>query len=381
MNFINVKSRTDDKSGFTLVELLVVIAIIGILIGLLLPAVQAAREAARRMQCTNNMQQFMLGMQNYHDVNNALPAARCTMKGLEAPNQGCWFASGATGGVMSAACVMLPFMEQQARWQAITAYAATVSNGWAMSLGGQTGFEGVIPTLLCPSDPYANEPYYQNNARSNIMLCRGDSGYCVDINDRQLLYAGLKVGSRTLFAPDQWKTLAACTDGTSSTAAISESCGPGDNSLDVYGGITNGVTMTNDTPGNYARPSLCLNGAISPSNPNQLISGSVNNRAKIMSDGRLFAAGYTSVLPPNSPSCGTIVDGIANPGCWGVISANSRHSGGVNVAMLDGSVRFVSETVDAGNPSQWVEPGVTTKSPYGVWGAMGTPACGETVSL
>jgi prepilin-type N-terminal cleavage/methylation domain-containing protein/prepilin-type processing-associated H-X9-DG protein len=125
------------RAAFTLVELLVVIAIIGILVGLLLPAVQAAREAARRMQCSNNVRQLGLATHNYESAYNRLPSGWVS-NGL----------SGEPGWGWSAA--LLPFME-----------GSNVANkiDWRIAIEEAIHDEvrtTVIPSFLCPSDPFAN---------------------------------------------------------------------------------------------------------------------------------------------------------------------------------------------------------------------------------
>ena len=104
----------------------------------------------------------------------------------------------------------------------------------------------------------------------------------------------------------------------------------------------------------------------------------------IWGDARYPYSLYMATLPPNSPSCtnGTGWD----EGHSSQISASSNHPGGVNVAMADGSVRFVSETIDCGDPTRFVGPQnedhqVTGPSGRGVWGAVATPASGEAKSL
>ena len=118
------------NSAFTLVELLVVIAIIGILIGLLLPAVQAAREAARRMQCTNNLKQLALAVQNYHDTNQALPAARA-MLGQCAWSHNCSNNDPkGTRGPFGTVVFLLPFIEQNAVYTEMLNYTKNTNTNW-----------------------------------------------------------------------------------------------------------------------------------------------------------------------------------------------------------------------------------------------------------
>src|SRR5437660_1179678 len=148
------------RRGFTLVELLVVIAIIGVLVALLLPAVQSAREAARRMQCTNHVRQWALGMHNYHDVMRVLPSA------TKNNPRGVWV------------YVLWPYVEQTAL-AAMYDYNThfylppnTIGGGNAATanLNGPTG--KTMPLYYCPSNPIKNavliatgDPYFR--ARGN----------------------------------------------------------------------------------------------------------------------------------------------------------------------------------------------------------------------
>jgi prepilin-type N-terminal cleavage/methylation domain-containing protein len=370
--------------GFTLVELLVVIAIIGVLIALLLPAVQAAREAARRAQCTNNLKQFAIAMHNYHDINLALPAAR------GGPKCWCHYTSASNNHfhLWGALFYVTPFAEQQAIYdiyvQACTGTEKLKTGGGAKPAGvgfhpwlaaetnGLTGFfQTPIPIFHCPSDGNSTKMRTTNpQQRVNYTVCIGDS-WANNYPEGGVF--------RGLFGTLVWFEMSACTDGTSNTAMMSEmAIGMSSSSpeLSPAGTTTaplkSSIRLSTTAPTN---PQTCANYR----SGNEVTGTSFNlwRGGNAFSGRTVDQGGFTTILPPNSPSCGGYSPGT-NYYFSAIVSVNSNHSGGVQVSRLDGSVSFVSDTIDCGDLTAASPTNATGESPYGVWGALGSRNGGET---
>ncbi len=343
----SVSGRCRSRSAFTLVELLVVIAIIGILIALLLPAVQAAREAARRSQCTNNLKQLALAMQNYHDVYNGFPA-RQAGSGDANSNSGITHR-----GRLSGWAALTPYFEQKALNDQI--YATPQQAPW----NGTTWYNTQLPALNCPSDTNTVPP---------TGTARGTLNYCMNGGDSPIDSFNAPPTStmvRGVFHVFRWTNMAEITDGTSNTALLSERLKP--RSQNALGNVVGLSLGTN--------PLTCR--AAYDAGQRRYVSGSFTTDTAPgfrWADGAAWFAGFTTILPPNSASCANAAShwerGIYTPSSW--------HPGGVNVALADGSVRFISETVDTGDLNVDF-PGANGggMSPYGVWGALGTKSGGE----
>jgi prepilin-type N-terminal cleavage/methylation domain-containing protein/prepilin-type processing-associated H-X9-DG protein len=351
----NHRTRTAaSPRGFTIVELLVVIAIIGLLVALLLPAVRSSGEAARRMSCGNNLKLLGLALHNYHDAHGHFPSA------MGGTGHGVTRTQG-NANRLSGLVALLPFIEQQPLWEQISTaceidgvmYPAMGLAPWVTEY---TPWRTEIPGFRCPSADSKRADFGQ----TNYTFCVGDIVH--EIHQATRLRGAFAGGMTACFKD--------ITDGTSNTIAMGEIGTP--SGLSVIGQFATGQATSI-----LANPKLCLD----VRDPKRHKSYGKNvplgepGRGGRWADG---AAGFSlvnTVLPPNSPSCAVggahAVDGL--------YSAGSLHPGGVQVLMVDGSARFASETIDAGDSSH---PPVTPQqladgpiaSPYGVWGALGTSA-------
>lgn len=353
------------RGAFTLVELLVVIAIIGILVALLLPAVQMAREAARRMQCSSQLKNIVLATHNYHDSNGKLPALQAGTGTIK---------SGGQRLRMSTFVMILPQMEQQALYDQIM---DKNNSPWSNSSWWKQDLE----SYNCPSDSGSRPPKGSSRGMRSYVACTGDSyaaGVCDsnERNDTALADQKKPVKHRGIFSRRYWISFAGITDGTSNTIAFTERTKPmstrskGMVAVDAGGEVSTFVPLSCRAywgQNKYVSSASMFTQDTSP--------------GYRYGDGTPFFTGASTILPPNTAVCliGTASwqsgGGHYGPGIW---TPTSNHPGGVNAALADGSVRFISDTIDCGNLSA-VAPSGTARgeSPYGPWGAMGTKAGGE----
>ncbi|MHB8897998.1 MAG: DUF1559 domain-containing protein [Thermoguttaceae bacterium] len=360
--------RSRRFSGFTLVELLVVIAIIGILIALLLPAVQAAREAARRSQCTNNLKQLALAVHNYADTNQAFPPKKCGTSGGTIKQQ--------NGGYGSGWMRLLPFFEQQALYDQWSSPQTLPSGTWTafgpVPWDATAGdiyeiYDTQVNALLCPSDGNGPNKNATDYGRNNYVFSAGDS---VDASNGTY---GNNQGTnpRGMFSNGSGRiTFASLSDGTSNTLMLSEHLVAA-NSRTVRQGNAYNVA------GILASPGTCY-AQLNPNDRKQFAASVAVTSWPGMKwcHGSMSHIGFNTVLPPNGPSCAELANDNTTGGM--VHPPTSNHPGGVNAALGDASVRFISETIDTGN--MYAAPNTSGRSAYGVWGALGTKDGGESVS-
>ncbi|WP_404309033.1 DUF1559 family PulG-like putative transporter [Neorhodopirellula lusitana] len=410
-----IMKKVSKPTGFTLVELLVVIAIIGVLVGLLLPAVQAAREAARRMSCSNNFKQIGLGLHNYHSAYKSLPANGAGTRGEGAH----WFWGDRDQGNqhrLSYLVGLTPFVEQQALWEQISNPMIGRIDGTANDPGGTTPWPALgptpeeiqyipwsteLPTLRCPSDPGTGLPAL---GRTNYAACLGDSipwsarGY-IDIRGQvgtafetnksysEKTRANLR-GTFVTLMPTKFRDVL---DGLSNTIACGEIVTDlGDKDVrtsfpKAAGGVTAESTIT-------ANPSACRDDGtpmIDPERPqfwhaNTTMGATAYSRGYHWSDALPAYSGCFTILPPNRESCTWNKDQPS----WetGTLGMSSRHQGGAHVLMGDGAVKFITDSIEAGDSRagmvEYQKTGTRapgSKSPYGLWGSLGTRASREVI--
>ncbi len=359
----NSKSATSVRRGFTLVELLVVIAIIGILIGMLLPAVQSVRAAARRTVCANNIRQVALSVLNYESAHQRFPKNQI---GPGNPNGSGGFESGYYSWLVP----LLPYIEQG---NVHKQFNLKINNGdddgyrIGASHTNAMAASTLIQTFLCPSDtPNRENTVILGSANPAPGSYSGNAGwpsYATGF-DGERASPGRYNGAIPLVHPSEtvsWHSkeigMHSFRDGTSNTAMLSERL------------IQSGNSAAAINSGDKRLRSLHILERLEPLP--QIIDQMTSSHAHVFESahiGRSWSSGsplvaptYMHVQTPNSfmGHYNTSMD----EGDF-VVTASSHHAGGVNLALVDGSVRFVSDDISAE-----------------VWWAVGGRDDGRTESL
>ena len=299
-----MRVRSADRRGFTLIELLVVIAIIAILIGLLLPAVQKVREAAARMKCSNNLKQLALAIHGYHDATGYLPAALeqipITVNGTTTTVSHSWTAR------------VLPYIEQDNVYRMYN-FNINWDAGTNTKVGGP--IRVTIQTFLCPSAPqdgrhpnrgvldYAasTERVWPNTfvSAAEAPFVKAADPFFIGVLGHDKVVNGVQAKAN--------RTLVTITDGTSNTMMLAECAGR--NRRFIMGREDSSQTWT---AGPWANP-----------------------------NSRLNIGGFDTRWQPGQPEPQT---GPCAVNCINDKEIYAFHTGGANIALADGSVRFLKQS-------------------------------------
>jgi prepilin-type N-terminal cleavage/methylation domain-containing protein len=312
------------RSAFTLVELLVVIAIIGTLVGMLLPAVQSARESARRSTCSNNVNQIGIAMHGYHDARGALPPG-------VGPYGCCW-------GTWQV--VILPYLEESA---AADRYVNFGGNDSTVVTSGTTTYTGSrygsapnttnvtnlrFASLTCSSDQ-PNKPIGSMTSH-NYAVNYGPTGYAQPATLNGVSFGGAPFGTaQDVTRPRVGTKMSLISDGLSKTVLAAEV-------LQGTGSDLRGFTWWGDANS--------FTSFLAPNSP--------------LPD-RIYTSAYCVDQPQRNLPCA--VSGGSTPTMF---ASRSRHDGGVQAVMCDGSTQFVVDAVD-----------------LTVWRGVSTTRGGEQVTL
>ncbi len=335
---------------FKLRDIFVIMFAIAIPLGILLPLVQRAREAARRMQCSNNLKQLILAVHNYEGTYRVMPTAMGGTQGSPLDSN---------AGCLAGFVPLTPYLESNPWYnQLLVSVPAGGPAPWISNNKFQL-WDYQFLMFLCPSDNYVqNHGPTSTYGRTNYAFCWGDG-------IASILDEPPDPDTRGPFQARLYKSFDDVIDGLSNTVSHGEIAFAMNRIEKGRVAVISGIDK---------KPTDCWTGHSQAIN----YSDSVEGRGGRWCDGRPYYTGFTTVLPPNSLSC-TPKD---KDDSWGIYSSSSMHSGLVLVAMLDGSVRSISNQIDCGLPSsnppdQAQRSQETLASPFGIWGAMGTISSGE----